>query len=163
MEVTLIILVLFGVTILEGASVGAGLAGMGVAAAFGAASVVMLLKKQKPRASEFAIKAAVSILAVMLLFGFSKLNGRIGRQGAESIAAACDEYKTKTGSYPASVEQLVPGYLSRIPAAKIALRWNHYWLKDNKVLFAGEPGMYILSYDLAAKQWGNIPTDKLFK
>lgn len=160
-EVILLVLVLFGITILEGVSAGPGLAGMFAAAAFLAASLVLLLKKRRTDAAGFAVKAGICAAAVLLLFVFGKSNAARGRKGAERIAAACEEYKARNGAYPDSLAQLAPGYIDRVPAAKVSLRWSQYWLRDGKVMFAGEPGMYMVTYDLAAKKFGHIPAGRM--
>ena len=162
-ETILIVLALIGITVIEGISVGTGLAAMFIAAIFWAAALVMLLKGLKPAAKALGLKAAAYTLLLALLFGFNIINGRTGRQGAESIAAACDTYKVQKGEYPESLAQLVPEYMKAIPPAKVSLRWSQYWLKDNKVMFASQPGMAVSFYDLAAKKWGFVSANKLFE
>lgn len=161
-ETIVMLLALIGITILEGISVGTGLAAMFIAAVFWAAALALLLKGRKPAARELGLKAAAYTLLIALLFGLNLINGRVGKQGAERITAACEAYKTRNGAYPEALQQLVPEYLKYIPPAKLSLRWSHYWLRDNKLMFASEPGMVVSFYDLNAKEWGFVPTNKMF-
>jgi hypothetical protein len=153
-ETILVVSGLTGIAVLEGSTVGVFIAAAVFAAAFWSAALWRTLKGSQG-ARAFALKAAAYTLLVALLFVLNALNRRVGRQGAERIAAACEEYKTRKGAYPESLELLVPAYLKNIPPAKVSLRWSRYWLKDNQVLYVSEPGLVVAYYDLAAKERGH--------
>ena len=162
METIIFIMALIGIAFIEGITAGTGMAAIFIMTVFGIMALVMVLKGSKAKAKEFGIKAGAYIILVAVLFGLNIMNGRIGTCGAERIAAACEEYKAKTGEYPEILEKLVPDYIKVIPAAKLSLRWSRYWLEDNKIIFVREPGVVVVTYDLIAKKWGFIPAKKIF-
>jgi len=163
METILVMAGLMGIAVIEGSSVGAFIAAASVSAVFWLAALWQAVKGSRPRAKEFALKAAAYMLLIALLFGLNAENKRVGRRGAERLAAACEAYKVQKGGYPESLSQLVPEYIKNIPPAKISLRWSRYWLRDNQVMFVGEPGLVVVSYDLAAKRWDHYGMYKILE
>ena len=163
METILILLGLAGIAVMEGSSVGAFMAAAVIAAALWLTALVLTLKDRKPRAKEFALKAAAYTLLIGALFGLNSASNHMGRRGAERIAGACEAYKARKGIYPASLAQLEPEYIKNLPPAKISLRWSRYWIKDGQVMYVGEPGLVVVTYDLAAKTWGHLGMYKMLE
>lgn len=145
---------LTGIAVLEGSSVGAFIMALVVSGVFWMVALWQAAKGSRPRAKEFALKAAAYMLLIALLFGLNAANKRIGRQGAERIAAACEAYRAQKGAYPEALAQLVPEYIKSIPPAKASLRWSRYWLRGDRIMFASEPGLVVAYYNLAAKEQG---------
>ncbi|HAT72033.1 MAG TPA: hypothetical protein DCS63_04380 [Elusimicrobia bacterium] len=163
METILIMAGLTGLAVLEGSSVGAFVMAAAVSGAFWIAALWQAAKGGKPRAKEFALKAAAYMVLIALLFGLNAANKRIGRLGMERIAAACEAYKAQKGTYPEALAQLAPEYIKNIPPAKASLRWSRYWLKGNQIMFASEPGLVVAYYDLAAKEGGYVGMYKMLE
>jgi len=152
-ELTLTLLALLGISILNGSTLGSFLAASVMALVFAIASAWQAIKGRS-RAKEYVWKTAACLGVIALLFGLNAANKRAGRTGVEKIAVACESYKAKTGAYPSSLDQLVPEQLGHLPVAKYSLWWSRYWLSDNRVMFAVEPGLLVSFYDLASKEWG---------
>lgn len=132
------------------------------AAIFGIAALTMLLKKRKPRAKELVLKAGVFVVFAGLIFGIGRLNNSYAMRGAVKLANVCEEYKSKTGSYPDSFKKLIPGYIEDIPVAKFTTMWMQYRLVDNKIMFVLEPGLLAKSYDLTTKKWRIVQVNEMF-
>jgi predicted PurR-regulated permease PerM len=138
------------------------IAAMVTAGIFGAAALIMVLKKQKPRAKELVLKAGVFVLFAGLIFGFGRLNNSHARNGAVRLASICEEYKSKIGAYPDGFAKLIPEYIKEIPSAKLTVVWAQYRLVDSKIMFVLEPGLLAKSYDLATKKWRVVPVSRMF-
>lgn len=159
LETVMMLAALFAVAVLGGSSVNSFVAAAALAALF-AGAAAWQAAKGLPRAREYAYKTAAALVLIGLLFGLNAANKKAGRAGAEKIAAACEEYRAKTGAYPAALDLLVPDYLGHLPAAKYSLRWSRYWLSGGRVMYASEPGLLAASYDLSAKKWS---TEGMYK
>jgi hypothetical protein len=61
----------------------------------------------------------IGIYALMFLMAFvmKSVNNNVSAKNANMIIAACEQYKNKTGVYPAKLDELVPGCLAKIPRA----------------------------------------------
>ncbi|MEW6349384.1 MAG: hypothetical protein AB1646_10005 [Thermodesulfobacteriota bacterium] len=64
-----------------------------------------------------AKKVLVYLVMVAAIFVSFSLNNRLAEQRAEVLVAAIDKFHDHKGSYPKSLQELVPEYLDAIPRA----------------------------------------------
>jgi hypothetical protein len=83
---------------------------------------------------------AIYLCAVLMVFGLRIYNTALAKERAASVIAAVEKFKTDTGTYPDRLEQLVPGFLPRIPdKAKLTLM-------DSGFKSVASTGRHTLSY-----------------
>lgn len=73
-----------------------------------------LLKKRLTSAGIYAVMAGMILVSNLL-------NNNLARKRAETIIAACEQYKVKNGKYPDKLSSLVPEFLGEVPKAKYLL------------------------------------------
>lgn len=155
LETIIIGAVLFGMYVINGTAVIPLMTGLSAAAVFGAAALVFAAKKNSARAKDLGLKAAVLAAFCALTCGAMYLNQGRAMHGAEKIAAACEDYKSKTGSYPETLEMLTPEYLKSVPRSKFTAMWAHYRLENEKVMYVLDPWVMMSGYyDLNLKKPG---------
>jgi len=126
------------------------------------AALVFLLMGRRPRARELGVQALAFGALSLLVYGGIKLDNSFARSGAVRLAAACEEYKAKTGSYPETVRELVPGYLPKMPRARHTIMWAQYAIVGDKVMFLLEPGLLANSYEIPSGAWKVVDAAKMF-
>ena len=95
------------------------------------------------RKRSIAIVITLSIFFVCLLIGCCwtllfpvyGINGPSAQQGQENatgLIMALEQYKTEVGSYPSSLESLVPTYLSDIPQPAQGWQYQYQSLESGK-------------------------------
>ncbi|MGD9642917.1 MAG: hypothetical protein AB7V08_09275 [Elusimicrobiales bacterium] len=162
LETVILGAVLFGMYLLNGSAVIPLMTGAAVAAVFAAAALVYAFKRNSARAKDLGLKAVLLAAVAGLIFGVNALNNGMAARGAARIGAACEAYKTKTGSYPEKLSQLAPEYLKAVPAAKATVMWRYYRLKGGRVLYALDPWLMMAGYyDLGSKKPGFTRIDEM--
>lgn len=162
-EIIIIGAVLFGIYMLNGTAVIPIMTGLGAAAVFAVSAIVFAVKKNPVRAKDLGLKAAVLAFTCGLIYGAAFLNQGKAIRGAERIAAACEAYKAKNGTYPETIAKLAPEYLKSVPRAKVAVMWAQYRLKDERVMYVLDPWVMMAGYyDLALKKPGFAPMGEMF-
>lgn len=163
-EIIVIGIVLFGMYILNGTAVIPVMTGLSAAAVFSVAALAYAVKKNSARAKDLWLKAAVLAVICGLIYGAMYLNQGKAIRGAERIAAACEDYKSKNGAYPETITKLTPEYLKSVPGAKFTIMWAHYRLKDNRVMYVLDPWVMMAGYyDLNLKKNGFTPMSEMFQ
>lgn len=154
--------VLFGMYIVNGSAVMPAMAAGAAAAAMAGAAALLAVKKDKARAKGLALRAALLACTVPLIYGAMYLNAGKAARGAERLAAACEEYKAKTGAYPEDLCDLVPVYLDSVPRAKATVMWSRYRLRGHRVMYALDPWIMMAGYyDLEEKRPGFARLDEM--
>ena len=93
--------------------------------------------KRRWAALVFFVLTALILIASLSIGGhFSPASS--DRRSAETIAQALEEYHANTGSYPAELEALVPGYLTAIPEVET--------IPDRGWLYRSTADTYTLGY-----------------
>jgi hypothetical protein len=161
-ETILFAAVLAAVYILHGAFAIPMAAAVMTAAALGVAALTVLVRGNKPRAGNLGLKAAVFLGLCLALYGLKALNESKAVRGARTIAAACAEYKAKTGAYPDGLRALVPEYLKDIPAARFTIMWAQYRLVDGRVMYVLEPGLLAAAYDIETGERRVVKAAEMF-
>jgi hypothetical protein len=62
--------------------------------------------------------------AVVAVFALNYANNRIAEQRANALVSAVNAFHAKHARYPGSLEELVPGFIDRVPVAKYTLGLN---------------------------------------
>ena len=154
--------VLVGMYVIHGSAVIPAMTGGTAATLLAVLAAAFAFKKDAARAKDLALKAAVLAGSAALIFGAMSLNAGKAARGAARIAAACEEYKTKTGAYPENLNALVPEYLTSVPRAKATIMWAQYRIGGGKVLYSLDPWIMMAGYyDLASKKPGFSRIDEM--
>ena len=102
----------------------------------------------------FAGALAIAAVAIMSTINF---NNRVAQDRAEGLVAAIESYRSVNGSYPADLDQLVPGYVEDVPIAKYTMSFNRFvYLNRGDRAFLGYvdiPPFGRPYYDFLAKRW----------
>lgn len=88
--------------------------------------LLALAWKRKPLLKYRAKKTAIYLIAVSAVLGWVAFNRDLGSRRAEDVVAAVHAYATTNGRYPASLNELVPGFLPALPLVKWTLGWNRF-------------------------------------
>ncbi|HAN05870.1 MAG TPA: hypothetical protein DCW72_00785 [Elusimicrobia bacterium] len=155
-------IVLAAMYVLHGASIIPMMTAVSAAVILGLAAIVMLVRGQKTRAGELGLRAAVLALSCTAIYGLAALNAGTAVRRAGDIAAACEDYKARTGTYPENLRALVPEYIKDIPAAKFTIMWAQYRLVGSRLMYVREPGMLAAAYDLETKEWDVVGVAEMF-
>jgi len=89
---------------------------------------------------ERLIRFAIYLAAVLLVFGLRVYNTALAKERAATIISAVEAYKRQNGVYPEKLEQIVPGFMSKIPEkAKMTM-------SDTGFRYVSRDGSHSLSY-----------------
>lgn len=154
--------VLAAMYVLHGAAAIPMMTAASAAAVLGLAALAMLLRGQKTRAGELGLRTAVLALSCAAIYGLAALNSATAARRTGEIAAACEAYKAKTGTYPENLRALVPEYIKDIPAAKFTIMWAQYRLVGSRLMHVREPGMLAAAYDLETRTWDVVAVAEMF-
>ena len=75
----------------------------------------------------------VYITAFAMAVGVKTANNHVSQKNAAVIIAACDEYLKKNGRYPGTLQDLVPGYLPKVPAARYTWTSGRFWYHRDRL------------------------------
>jgi len=103
-------------------------------------------------------------LMLVMAVGMKSVNYRMSHSNAETIIAACEKYKGKTGEYPAGLKDLVPAYLPKVPVARYTLMSGGFYYYRNRgpstdsyrLIFVNEAPFGRKVYNSANKGWHGI-------
>ena len=72
------------------------------------------------------VEIAIPAATLGLILCNTALQWQIAEANADRIIAACEQFHAANGSYPGSLEELVPRYLSSVPRAKNCMMWGGF-------------------------------------
>lgn len=106
----------------------------------------------------------IYVLALLMVFAVKSINDRVSHANAKVIIAACEKCREKTGRYPDGLNDLVPGYLPRVPVARYTfISSGFYYHRDRgasannfRLIFVNEAPFARMVYDSTHKQWRSI-------
>ena len=101
---------------------------------------LVLSRKDRERRGILLAKAGIYLGMIILIVAAFFANNAVAERRAQTIIAACERYRAKTGGYPEQLSQLVPEYLAAIPLAKPLV-----WL-GGPFMYMARPGDHGLSY-----------------
>jgi len=84
-------------------------------------------------------RVGIFLVAVALVIVSIRANNQVARSRAETLIAAVKAFKQQKQRYPANLDELVPGFIDRVPAAKYT-----FWL--NSFTYLASPEHHSLSY-----------------
>lgn len=80
-------------------------------------AAVCVVVRRGAAARSHAAAALVWALAIGAMAGFSRFNVRLATERAEVVIAACRRFESDFDRLPTTLDELVPGYLPRVPLA----------------------------------------------
>jgi hypothetical protein len=108
------------------------------------------------RLKRLGLYAAVVAVAMTI----NSLNNAYARRQADKTIAACEAFKAMHGQYPEKLEDLVPGFMPRVPRAKIFSAWSefHYRAYDNRhsLMWVALPPFGRRYYSFEVKRWASL-------
>lgn len=81
------------------------------------------------------LRLVVPLLTLALVVSNDAMQRRIAGRNAATVIAACEQYRATRGTYPRSLDELVPQYLPSIPRSKYCLAFGDFDYFD----FGGHP------------------------
>jgi hypothetical protein len=121
---------------------------LAVAAALGRAVV-----GPAARARAHAGASLVWLAAALAMAGFSRLNLHLSRERSAKVVAACLAFERDRGRLPASLEELVPAHLERVPRVDWTLGGAFRYDAERGTLSYFAPWPSERVYDFPARRW----------
>lgn len=102
-------------------------------------AIIWVATRSKGKYTRKVKLLAIGIYILMFVTAcvMKNVNDYVSDKNANVIIAACEQYKNKTGAYPAKLDDLVPGYLAEIPTARYAImnyEFKYVVEEDNCIL-----------------------------
>ena len=108
-------------------------------------------------------KAAIYVLAAIAILSTNVLQNRMADAKAVKLGDACLAYRAKYHHYPERLEELVPEFISSVPAAKYGLLGNmHFFYSggyDNRepmLFYVALPPFGRRFYHMEIRSWGYL-------
>ena len=113
---------------------------------------------QRPGWALALVRIAIPALTLGLVMANNALQLRIAEANALQVVAACEEYHAAHGTFPKSLDELVPQHMRSVPRAKYcAGPWCHfaYYFNQGKPMLVWYvvPPYYRRIYDFNTRQW----------
>ncbi|MBL6985606.1 MAG: hypothetical protein ISR72_00970 [Methylobacter sp.] len=112
-------------------------------------------KKQSPK--EELTKILVYGFIVAAIFTANSINNTIAQNRANDLVLIIENFHQATGSYPKTLNDLVPSYLPRIPTAKYTLSFNSFkyinYGKNISLFYHAIPPFGRPTYVFNRKEW----------
>lgn len=104
--------------------------------------------------------AGILLGAVFMVFVLNWANNHIARSRAETLVAAVKVFHQKHQRYPATLDELVPGFIARVPVAKYTLIFGSFqYLSgpgNHALLYVELPPFGRPVYNFERGQWGYL-------
>lgn len=105
-------------------------------------------------------RAAVFIGAAVLVFAYTFGNNQVAEKRAEALIVAVKSFKEKHHRYPAKLEELVPDFIDRVPAAKDTLLFNSFIYsstpENHSLLYVAMPPFGRRVYSFERNEWFSL-------
>jgi len=112
------------------------------------------------RPALLALRVAIALSLAPAALGAIALNNLHARHQAERIIAACEAFARDRGTFPESLEELVPRYLRSIPLAKYALAFGRFRYDSldgrHSLMWVAIPPFGRPYYVLEERRWGYL-------
>jgi hypothetical protein len=103
---------------------------------------------------------AIPVITLALIFGNALLQSRMARANADKIIDAATRYKATAGSFPKTLDMLVPKYLDSVPPAKYALTFGEFMYTEFKgehtLMWVSVPPFGRPYYKFEQARWGYL-------
>lgn len=124
---------------------------------------ISLLKNviQRPGWGLALLRIAIPALTLGLAWANDAVQIRVAEANAPRVVAACEEYHAANGSFPKTLDELVPQYMPSVPRAKYGLGpWSQfvYFYNQGKPMLVWYvvPPYYRRIYDFETRRWSDI-------
>ena len=116
---------------------------------------------QRPGWSIARFRIAVPALTLGLVLTNAFVQRTIAHAHAERVIQACEEFRVAHGTYPHTLDELVPRYLESIPRAKYCLglgQFEYFNFEGNRPLlfWYDVPPFGRVTYNFADRRWGYL-------
>jgi hypothetical protein len=105
-------------------------------------------------------RAAVPVITLGIVLGNAALQSRMAHANAERIIDAATRYRAAHGTYPRSVDALVPRFLDSVPRAKYALAFATFKYSEFKgehtLMWVSVPPFGRPYYNFEKARWGYL-------
>lgn len=97
--------------------------------------------------------AAVWLVVSIGVGGWSRFNLRLAERRASAVIDACRRFESDRRRLPASLEELVPGYLPRVPRANWTILGHFVYEAERGALSYLDPWPFEQTYVFSADRW----------
>ncbi len=125
--------------------------------------VVSVVKNaiQRPGRGIALFRISVPALTLGIVLTNNFVQRKIAHAHAEQIIKACEEFHVANGSYPHTLDELVPEYLRSIPRAKYCLSFGNFEYPTSDgtrpILFWYDvPPFGRVTYNFEDRRWGYL-------
>jgi len=106
------------------------------------------------------LKMLIFLLMAAGIFGLNYAQNQLAYSRAEKIIGAVEQYQRENGSYPGTLEELVPEYIKLVPRTKYTLIYNKFSYSCHadspSLVFATFPPFGRQIYKFKTKEWGML-------
>ena len=122
---------------------------------------VLLRRRDRHKYQQRLVKIAICVLTGVAVLSSNTLQNRLADRRAIAIGKACLAYRAKYHQYPAKLKELVPEFLTSVPAAK----WGGEQFSYSRALEPDhEPMLYYAAvppfgrrfYHMESGRWGYL-------
>lgn len=114
---------------------------------------------QRPGWRLSVFRSAIPALVLGLVVANSSVQIKIAEANATRIIAACEAFQAANASFPVSLDELVPRFVSYVPRAKYCLAFGEfsYFNLDNPILiWCVVPPYGRRVYDFHTQRWSSL-------
>jgi hypothetical protein len=115
---------------------------------------------QRPGWRAGLLNIAIPALTLGMALANDSLQYRVGKTNAPRIIKACEEFHAAKGTFPKTLDELVPRYLTSVPRAKYCLMYgefDYYHLDNHPILvWCVVPPYGRKIYSFQDRRWGYI-------
>ena len=105
-------------------------------------------------------RVVIPVISLALIFGNASLQSGMARENADKIIDAATRYRAITGTFPQTLELLVPKYLDSVPPAKYALTFGDFMYTEFKgehtLMWVNVPPFGRPYYKFEQGRWGYL-------
>lgn len=126
-----------------------------VLACIGGLGVVLVSLAVRRWARSRALVAAWAVWVAVggLLAGWSRFNLRLAERRADVVIEACRRFESEERRMPASLDELVPGYLPAVPRANWTILGHFVYEPDRRALSFLAPWPFERTYSFSTGEW----------
>jgi hypothetical protein len=102
-------------------------------------------------------RAGILFTAAALVIGLNKANNQVAQSRAETLIAAVKAFHRQNHRYPEKLEELVPGFIDRVPRAKYTYSSSFQyrsWPNSHTLIYAYLPPFGRRVYYFEHDEWG---------
>jgi hypothetical protein len=104
-------------------------------------------------------KTAIPALTLSLVLANNVIQSKIGAANASRVIRACEAFQAANGSFPKSLDELVPRYMPSVPRAKYCLAYGQFdYFNYGKpmLIWCVVPPYERRIYDFETRRWNSV-------